>query len=105
MPFSTTAAADRCPLLPRSGKARGLSIGIAIFLISSAEQSADTGRGMQDPEQPCGAAAWAQVVGAAAQRLCKVGFQSRFMVAAASPESHEVGQGGFEGRRWKVGCR
>ena len=92
MPFSTTAAAaDRYPLLPRSGRARGLSIGIAIFLISSAEQSADTGRGMQDPEQPCGGAAWAQVVGAAAQRLCKVGFQSGFMVAAASPESHEVG--------------
>src|SRR5690242_14467165 len=37
MPFSTTAAAaDRYPLLPRSGRARGLSIGIAIFLISSA---------------------------------------------------------------------
>ena len=31
----------------------------------------------------------AEVVGAAAQRLCKVGFQSEFMVAAASPKSHE----------------
>lgn len=40
MPFSTAAAADRYPLLSRSGIAKPLrdfSIGIAIFLISSVE--------------------------------------------------------------------
>lgn len=46
----------------------------------------------------------AGVVGAAAQRLCKVAFQSGFMVAAAaSPESHAVGgEAKVEGGLWPV---
>lgn len=45
----------------------------------------------------------AEVVVAAAQRLCKVRFEPRFMVAvAASPKSHE---GPGRNRRWKVGWR
>lgn len=51
----------------------------------ASQQSADTDRGawLGVPEQPCRAAA-AGVVGAAAQRLCKVDLQSGFMVAAAA---------------------